>query len=118
MPLIADMNGDGRNEIWMVDEDGDIFYYNVLGPKNFSKGKVFSTGMKGSTSYLTAGNYLGDGTKEMAVLLHSNMDSVIAPYYRLLIFNIKSDTMNTVMDQTFLDPATEFMLHPRVWKTA
>jgi hypothetical protein len=106
--VITDMNGDGKNEIWMADEDGDIFDYNILGPKSFSKDTIISTGMKGSTSLLTAGNYLGDGTREMAVLLHSNTDSVIAPYYRLLVFNLKGGNVNTVLDQTFIDPTAVY----------
>jgi subtilisin family serine protease len=106
--VITDMDGDGKNEIWMADEDGDIFSYNIIGSNSFSKSKILSTGMTGSTAYLTAGNYLGDGTKEMAVLLHSKMDSVIAPFYRLLVFDIKSDTINTILDKAFVDPATVY----------
>ncbi len=106
--VIADMNGDGKNEIWMVDKDGDIFSYNILGPKTFEKGKVISTGFNSSSAYLTSGDYLGDGGTEMAVLLHSIPSIDIAPYNRLIIFNYKSDSLNIIFDQAFIDPTTEF----------
>ncbi len=106
--VIADMNGDGKNEIWMVDKDGDIFSYNILGQNNFQKGKIISTGFSGSSSYLTVGNYLGNGTTEMAVLLHSISNLDIAPYYRLIIFNYVSDSLNVIFDHALIDPTTEF----------
>ena len=46
--VIADLDGDGKNEIWMVDNDGDIFDYKVSDSKNFTRGKVFSTGFLSS----------------------------------------------------------------------
>ena len=106
--VITDLDDDGKNEIWMVDKDGDIFDYKVQGPGNFIKGKVFSTGFLSSSSYLTAGNYTGNGNKEIAVLLHSIDDVDIAPFYRLLIFNIISDSINVIYDQAFIDAASEF----------
>jgi len=106
--VIADLDGDGKNEIWMVDKDGDIFDYKVAGPDNFVQGKVFSTGFLSSSSYLTSGDYNGDGKKELAVLLHSITDIDAAPFYRLLIFNIISDSINVLYDQAFIDAASEF----------
>ena len=106
--VITDLDGDGKNEIWMVDKDGDIFNYIIAGPNNFLQGKVFSTDFLSSSSYLTAGNFTGDGKKELAVLLHSISDVDVAPFYRLLIFNIISDTINVIYDQAFIDAASEF----------
>ncbi|MEJ2615572.1 MAG: T9SS type A sorting domain-containing protein, partial [Ignavibacteriaceae bacterium] len=106
--VITDLDGNGKNEIWMVDKDGDIFNYEVSGPNNFVQGKVFSTDFLSSTSYMAAGNYTGDGKKELAVLLHSISDVDVAPFYRLLIFNIISDTINVIYDQAFIDAASEF----------
>ncbi len=106
--VVTDLDGDGKNEIWTVDKDGDIFDYKVLGPNNFLKGKVFSTGFLSSSSYLASGNYTGDGKKELAVLLHSISDVDVAPFYRLLIFNIISDSINVIYDQAFIDAASEF----------
>ncbi len=106
--VIADLDGDGKNEIWMVDNDGDIFDYKVSDSKNFTRGKVFSTGFLSSAAYLSAGDYNGDGKKELAVLLHSISDVDVAPFYRLLIFNIISDTINVLYDQALIDAASEF----------
>ena len=92
----------------MIDEDGDIFSYNILGPGNYQKGRVISTGFQGSTSLLAAGNYLGNGSTEMAVLLHSISNFDIAPYYRLLIFKLSSDSINIIYDKAIIDPTTEF----------
>ncbi|MEJ2618244.1 MAG: VCBS repeat-containing protein, partial [Ignavibacteriaceae bacterium] len=92
----------------MVDKDGDIFDYKVAGPNSFVQGKVFSTDFLSSSSYLATGNYTGDGKKELAVLLHSISDVDVAPFYRLLIFNIISDTINVIYDQAFVDAASEF----------
>ena len=106
--VIADLDGDGKNEIWMVDKDGDIFDYKVAGPDNFVRGKVFKTGFLSSSSYLAEGDYNGDGKQELAVLLHSITDTDAAPFYRLLIFNIISDSINVLYDQAFIDAASEF----------
>ncbi len=106
--VIADLNGDGKNEIWMVDQGGDIFSYNIISPNNYQKGRVISTEFESSSSYLTAGKYLGNGTTEMAVLLHSISNLDIAPYYRLVVFNFIADSLNIIFDQAFIDPTTEF----------
>ncbi|MCL5029149.1 MAG: S8 family serine peptidase [Bacteroidetes bacterium] len=106
--VITDLNGDGKKEIWMVDKGGDIFSYNIIGSDNYQKGKVISTGFESSSSYLTAGKYLGNGTTEMAVLLHSIPNIDIAPYYRLVIFNFIADSLNIIYDNAFIDPTTEF----------
>ncbi len=106
--VITDMDGDGKNEIWMVDQDGDIFSYKILGSNQYLKDKVISSGFESSSAYIAAGHYT-DGKKEsMAVLLHSKSNLDIAPYYRLIIFNFVSDSINIVYDQTFIDPTTEF----------
>ena len=106
--VVTDMYGSGKNQIWMVDGDGDIYDYKVLGPGNFQKDKVIPTGFLGTSAYLTSGNYLGNGSNVMAVLLHS-IDAIdIAPFYRLLVFNIVNNSIDTIYDQVFIDPSTEF----------
>ncbi len=104
--VISDINS--KKEIWMVDEDGDIFSYYILGSGSYQKGRVIATGFQGSSSLLAAGSYLGDGSTELAVLLHSIENTDIAPYYRLVIFRLTSDSINTIYDQAILDPTTEF----------
>ncbi len=104
--VITDLNG--KKEIWMVDEDGDIFSYNILGSGNYQKGRVISTGFQGSTSLLAEGHYIGDGSTEMAVMLHSISNFDIAPYYRLLILKLTADSVNIIFNQAIIDPTTEF----------
>jgi hypothetical protein len=106
--VVTDMDGDGKKEIWMADEDGDIFSYKINGVQQFQKDRVISTEFMGSSAYLTEGDYTGKGTKDMAVLLHSYSNIDIAPYYRLIIFNFVSDSLNVIYDRAFIDPATEF----------
>ncbi len=106
--VITDMDGDGKNEIWMVDQDGDIFSYKILGNNKYQKDKDISSGFESSTAYLAAGHYTSSNKESMAVLLHSYTGSDIAPYYRLIIFNFIADSLNIVYDQTFVDPTTEF----------
>ncbi len=106
--VITDMNGDGTKEIWTVDMDGDIFSYNIVGPGVFRKGKTVSTGLAGSSAYLTAGDYTGDGKMEIAVLLHSLRIANSAPYYRLWIFDYLNDTVHTVLKKDFIDLTSDF----------
>ncbi len=106
--VLADMNGDGKNEIWMVDTDGDIFSYNITGVGNYQQGSVIETGFLSSSSYLTSGDYDGDGTTDLAVILHSIDEIDIAPFYRLIIFNLKNDQFNIIYDQGLVDASTEF----------
>ncbi len=105
--VLADVNNDGVNEIWFVDVDGDIFSYNILSPGNYQQGSVVNTGFIGSNAYLAAGDFDGDGRDELAVLLHSFDPIDIAPYYRLVVFNLFNQ-LNTIYDQAFVDASTEF----------
>ena len=106
--VLADVNGDGIKELWFVDMDGDIFSYNITGPNNFQEGSVITTQFLGSAAFLAAGDYNGDNVDELAVLLHS-IDAIdIAPYYRLVVFNLLGNTFNRLYDQALIDAATEF----------
>lgn len=106
--VIADMDGDGKNEIWMVDLDGDVFSYELQSPGIYVQNIVFSTQFLGSSALLTTGDYNGDGKQELAVLIHSIDDLDIAPFYRLLVFNFTASNLNIVYDQAFIDASVEF----------
>lgn len=106
--VVADVNNDGVYEIWFVDVDGDIFSYNILGPNNYQVGSVISTEFWGSSAYLAAGDFDGDNREELAVLLHSIDFIDIAPYYRLIVFNLVNNQFNSLYDQVFVDASTEF----------
>jgi len=95
--VITDTDNDGKNEIWMVDRDGDVYAY-----------EIFSTEFLGSSSLLDAGDYNGDGFQDLAVLIHSIDNLDIAPFYRLLIFTFASGSLNILYDQAFIDASVEF----------
>lgn len=105
---VSDINGDGIEELWFVDLDGDIFSYELQNG-DFQEGSVIETQFLGSSSFLAAGDYNGDGIEELAVLLHS-VDAIdIAPFYRLIIFNLINNEFNVLYDWAFIDAATEFI---------
>jgi hypothetical protein len=106
--VLADINDDGVNELWFVDVDGDIFNYNIIGPNNYQQGSIITTGFWGSSAYLAKGDFDGDNKDELAVLLHS-IDAIdIAPYYRMVVFNLLGNQFNILYDQVFVDASTEF----------
>ncbi len=105
---IADIDGDGVKEFWMVDEDGDLFSYKINGNNSFTQQYFIPTKFLGSSSYLTSGDYDGDGKDEIAVLLHSIENNDISPFYRLVIFNLSNSNLNMLFDKSFIDASTEF----------
>ncbi|MBZ0199846.1 MAG: S8 family serine peptidase, partial [Ignavibacteriaceae bacterium] len=105
--VVADLNKNGFNEIWMIDRDGDLFSYEFNGT-GFVKGQVFSTEFLGSASALTVGDYNGDGNMDLAILLHSIDALDIAPFHRLLILEYSNNTFAPMYDKAFIDPSTEF----------
>ncbi|MFC2103130.1 S8 family serine peptidase [Bacteroidota bacterium] len=106
--VIADVDGDGTNEFWTVDRDGDIYSFEIFGPDDYRQGSIVTTGFIGSSAFLTTGDYNGDGTEELAVLLHSIDELDVAPFYRLIVFNLINGEINTLYDQALIDAATEF----------
>ncbi|MCH9030151.1 MAG: hypothetical protein IH819_11200, partial [Bacteroidetes bacterium] len=106
--VIADINGDGINEFWSVDLDGDVFSYEIFGTDDYRQGSVVTTGFIGSAAFIAAGDYNGDGIDELAVLLHSIRQVDIAPFYRLIVFNLIGDNFNILYDQALIDAASEF----------
>lgn len=106
--VIVDTENDGKNEIWMVDRDGDVFSYKIESSNIFIQDKVFRTEFLGSSALIDAGDYDGDGYQELAVLIHSIDDIDIAPFYRLLVFNFKNNNLNILYDQAFIDASVEF----------
>lgn len=103
--IVTDLNKDGVNELWFVDTDGDIISYKIASPTNYVPDKVLSTGYYSSSSYISSGDFNGDGKTEIAVLLHSVDEIDIANYHLLIVFN--SD-YEIIYDRAFIDPANEF----------
>ncbi|MEJ2507214.1 MAG: fibronectin type III domain-containing protein, partial [Ignavibacteriaceae bacterium] len=106
--VISDIDNNGTKEFWTVDQDGDIFSYDVYGDHDYRKGSVVNTGFLGSAAYLSTGDYDGDGTNELAVLLHSIDELDVAPFYRLIVFNLLGEKFNILYDQVLIDAAIEF----------
>ena len=105
--VIADLNKNGLNEIWMIDRDGDLFSYEYNGT-SFIKGEVLSTEFLGSSANLTSGDYNGDGNTDIAILLHSIEELDIAPFHRLLILEHNNISFFPLFDNAFIDPSSEF----------
>lgn len=106
--VITDTDKNGKNEIWMVDRDGDIFSYEIQSQNNYVQNKIYSTEFLGSSALLDAGDYNGDGFQDLAVLIHSIDELDIAPFYRLLIFTFAGGTPTILYDQAFIDASVEF----------
>ncbi len=106
--VVSDIDGDGINEFWMVDQDGDIFSYRIESNNTFTEQYTIQTGFLGSSVYLTTGDYDGDGKSELAVLLHSVNEMDISPYYRLIVFNLSNNNPNILFDHAILDASIEF----------
>ena len=104
---LSDIDNDGTKEIWLVDQDGDLFSYEIQ-LNEFKEQFVIRTGFLGDASYLTSGDYNGDGKAELAVLLHSVSELDIAPFYRLIVFNMVDTTLNILFDNAFIDASSEF----------
>jgi hypothetical protein len=104
---LSDIDNDGTKEIWMVDQDGDLFSYEIQ-LNEFKEQFVIRTGFLGDASYLTSGDYNGDGKAELAVLLHSVSELDIAPFYRLIVFNMVDSSLNILFDNAFIDASSEF----------
>lgn len=106
--VICDSNGDGIFELWLVDNDGDIFSFRITGNNTFVPDIVIPTEFIGSNAYIDAGDFNYDGITDIAVLLHSIEPIDIAPYYRLIIFSLAGDQLTTLFDFPFIDAAVEF----------
>ena len=106
--VITDTDNDSKNEIWMVDRDGDVFSYEIQSPNTYVKDKIFSTEFLGSSALIDAGDYNGDGFQDIAVLIHSIDELDIAPFYRLIIFTYAGGNLSTLYDQAFIDASVEF----------
>lgn len=106
--IICDSNGDGIMELWFVDNDGDIFSFKIIGDNNFVPDVVIPTEFIGSNAFITSGDFNFDGIDDIAVLLHSIEPIDIAPFYRLIIFNLAGNNLNILYDFPFIDAAIEF----------
>lgn len=103
--IVLDIDGDGVNELWLVDTDGDIFSYKILPNDQYLPYKNLQTGFASSSAYIASGDFTGDGKQEIAVLLHSVPEIDVANYHLLIVFN---SAFEIIYDRAFIDPASEF----------
>jgi subtilisin family serine protease len=104
---IADLNGDGKKDIWFVDRDGDVLSYKVDQANNYVKGDSLITRLyTNNNNIISAGDFDGDGVEELAVLFETNS---IAPNFLLLVFNFKNNSLNVLYENVFLDQSAEFL---------
>ena len=106
--VISDIDADGTDEFWMIDQDGDLFGYKIAGNNVFDEQYLIQTGFLGSSAHLSTGDFDGDGKKELAVLLHSIDDLDIAPFYRFVVFNLSNNQVNFLLDKALIDASIEF----------
>ena len=107
---VDDIDNDGNNEIWTMDNRGSLYSIIVNGPNKYTKGKKIDFNLSGIKNILTSGDYDGDGRNELAVLLKSSSFNDIAPFYILYIFNLNNNNINILTSKAFLDVSSKFPL--------
>ncbi|MBD3411106.1 MAG: S8 family serine peptidase, partial [Ignavibacteriales bacterium] len=106
--LLIDADEDGFNELWVADIDGDVMRYEVRAKDDVRNMDVVESGFFGSSNFLAAGDFNGDGTLDVAALFESIDEIDVAPYNRLLIYNIVDGELHSVYDYAFLDETRDF----------
>lgn len=105
---IADINNDGKKEIWFLDDDGDLKSYIVEPSGSLTKGNSFIT--QGLTTrnqnIFSIGDYDGDGIKDFAILYQTNS---IAPTFLLLVLTYRNDQFEIITQKIFLDQSAAFI---------
>lgn len=111
--IIADINKNGKTEIWFLDREGDIFSYELNPSNKFVPYLSVSTGFESSSNQIAVGDFNNDGTKELAVLVHSISEIDIASFNILEVFKLDNSfasnpKLNLIFSNAFVDPAEEF----------
>lgn len=106
--ISADMDKNGKNELWFVDFDGDLLSYNYQ-QGNFVKGDSiidrYSLGGLFSNA-ISKGDYDGDGADDIAVLFSVNGN--IAPLFIVNVYSYKNQKYQLIFQKIFLDQSSEF----------
>ncbi|GAB6282029.1 MAG: hypothetical protein STSR0008_07730 [Ignavibacterium sp.] len=105
--LLVDYDNDGKNELFFVDSEGDIFSYKILSNNNITFDKEINTNFLSSSKYIATGNFINDDEPEFAVILKTNEEINPAKYNKLIIFNFKENKFNPIYEQYFIDPSSE-----------
>jgi subtilisin family serine protease len=111
--VIADLNKNGKSELWFLDREGDIFSYELNTNNKFVPYLSYSTGFESSSNQIAVGDFDKDGKNELAVLVHSIPNIDIASFNILEIFKLDNSTpsdpqLKLIFSNAFVDPAEEF----------
>jgi hypothetical protein len=71
--LVEDFDGDGQSEIVFGDFDGDFLIYEFDG-SGYARTLLDTTRLTKAGSYLTAGDFDGDGVQEIFVAVHTSLN--------------------------------------------
>ncbi|MGD8780624.1 MAG: S8 family peptidase [Ignavibacteria bacterium] len=103
---IGDINTASTNSqssIWITDLDGDIISYRITGADNYSNSVEYETNLTSNENLLDIGDLTGDGIDELVVVLESDEDSDIAPFYELMLFNLVDNTLKNIYTKPFIN---------------
>ncbi|MDP3150970.1 MAG: hypothetical protein Q8N83_17770, partial [Ignavibacteria bacterium] len=111
--VIADLNKNGKSELWFLDREGDIFSYELNSIGKFVQYLSASTGFESSSNQIATGDFDNDGTNELAVLVHSIAEIDIASFNILEVLKLdysiaNNPKLNITFSNAFVDPAEEF----------
>ena len=104
---ICDLNNDGKIEMWFLTSKGVLNGYQINGVNSYEFFQRVNFGLDGSRNIIAAGDYNGDGSDEIAILLKSVKNNDIAPFYLLVIFNLKDNQLNLITTIAFVDAGSE-----------
>ncbi|HEX2901064.1 MAG TPA: FG-GAP-like repeat-containing protein, partial [Bacteroidia bacterium] len=105
--LVEDFDGDGKKEVVFGDFDGDLLAYEANG-SGYARTWLDTTDLTKSGTYLTAGDFDGDGVKEIFVAVHTSLnrneeDFEYEPlYWWLRIFKATGNDQFAVVFEDFL----------------
>jgi len=104
--VAADIDGDGINELCLLDYDGDLHTYKynngIITPGD---SLIENTLTIGENKIIASGDYNGDGSDEIAVLYNSNS---IASYFVLRIIGFKNHQANILFEKVFVDQSADY----------
>lgn len=111
--LVDDFDGDGQGEVVYGDFDGDILIYEFDG-SNYVNRFIDTTDLSRSGTYMTAGDFDGDGQVEFAVAAHTRLNrneedfEYESPYWLVRIFKATgNNTYSVLWEDYFFDIDTD-----------
>lgn len=99
--ITAELDGLEGKYFWISDREGDILGY----PLDNGNGQIvtITTGIPNLEGIITSGDFDGNGTNELGVILHSEEEYTLAPYNYVILFNFANGKLNKIYDKAFID---------------